>query len=67
MLSLLGRIGVGFGLSRVLMELKIIESVLAYGVMVLVLAIDGYLLYVYFTQKRLPVTSSAKTEGSRCP
>lgn len=58
---------VGFGLSRVLMELKLIPSPHAYGVMLLALLIDGYLLYVYFTQKRLPVTSSAKTEGSRCP
>jgi uncharacterized membrane protein YfcA len=47
---------VGFGLSRVLMELAIIKSVLAYGVMGSALVIDGYLLYAYFTRQRLATT-----------
>ncbi len=48
---------VGFGLSRVLMELRIIESILAYGVMGSALVLDGYLLYVYFTRQRLTAAS----------
>ena len=43
---------VGFGLSRVLIDLKLVESPLAYSVMVLAIVIDGYLLYVFFTTQR---------------
>ena len=43
---------VGFGLSRVLMELHLVRSPLAYGVMLSALLLDGYLLFVYFSQQR---------------
>src|SRR4030081_1235902 len=40
---------VGFGLSRVLIELNLIESPWAYSVMAVTILIDTYLLYVFFT------------------
>src|SRR6516165_76437 len=43
---------VGFGLSRVLVELKIIGSPWAYMVMAITILIDCYLLYVFFTKQR---------------
>jgi uncharacterized protein len=43
---------VGFGLSRVLIDLKLLESPWAYGVMAVTILIDGYLLYVFFTLRR---------------
>jgi uncharacterized membrane protein YfcA len=43
---------VGFGLSRVLIELKLVESPWAYSVMAVTILIDGYLLYVFFTTQR---------------
>ena len=39
---------VGFGLSRVLIDLKLMASPLAYSVMVLAILLDAYLLYVFF-------------------
>src|SRR5256884_1409739 len=43
---------VGFGLSRALMDLKLMASPWAYSVMVLAIVIDGYLLYIFFTKWR---------------
>ena len=43
---------VGFGLSRVLIELNLIESPWAYSVMAITILIDCYLLYVFFTTQR---------------
>lgn len=43
---------VGFGLSRVLIDLKLMESPWAYSVMVLAIVIDAYLLYVFFTTRK---------------
>src|SRR5438046_1484832 len=43
---------VGFGLSRVLIDLKLMASPWAYSVMVLAIVIDSYLLYVFFTKWR---------------
>jgi uncharacterized membrane protein YfcA len=43
---------VGFGLSRVLIELNLIESPSAYSVMALTILIDLYLLYIFFTRRR---------------
>jgi len=40
---------VGFGLSRVLIELNLMESPWAYSVMAVTIFIDTYLLYVFFT------------------
>jgi uncharacterized membrane protein YfcA len=43
---------VGFGLSRVLIELNLVESPWAYGVMAVTILIDCYLLYVFFTGQK---------------
>jgi uncharacterized protein len=43
---------VGFGLSRVLIELNLIESPWAYSVMAITILIDCFLLYVFFTTQR---------------
>jgi uncharacterized membrane protein YfcA len=43
---------VGFGFSRVLIELRLMESPLAYSVMAITILIDIYLLYVFFTKPR---------------
>jgi uncharacterized protein len=40
---------VGFGLSRVLIELNLMESPWAYSVLAVTILIDTYLLYVFFT------------------
>lgn len=45
---------VGFGLSRVLIELNLMESPWAYSVMAVTILIDCYLLYVFFTARRGP-------------
>src|SRR4051812_31588549 len=42
---------VGFGLSRVLMKLNLVEEPLAYGPMVLAIVLDIYLLSVFFRRK----------------
>jgi hypothetical protein len=42
---------VGFGLSRVLIELKIVPSPEAYGFMAVTMLIDVYLLYLFFTRR----------------
>ena len=43
---------VGFGLSRVLIELDLMESPWAYSVMAATILIDVYLLYVFFTVRK---------------
>ena len=43
---------VGFGLSRVLIELNLIESPWAYSVMAITILIDAYLLYIFFTVRK---------------
>src|ERR1700720_4000984 len=43
---------VGFGLSRALIELDLIESPWAYTVMAITILIDAYLLYVFFTVRK---------------
>src|SRR5215468_1662753 len=43
---------VGFGLSRVLIELKLLGGPWAYSVMALTILIDGYLLYIFFTSHK---------------
>jgi uncharacterized protein len=42
---------VGFGLSRVLVDLKLAQGPLAYGPMALAIALDAYLLYVFFSKR----------------
>jgi hypothetical protein len=43
---------VGFGLSRVLIELNLAASLWAYGVMAVTIVIDVYLLVVFFTRRK---------------
>jgi hypothetical protein len=43
---------VGFGFSRVLIELNLIESPWAYCVMAITILIDACLLYIFFTTPR---------------
>ena len=43
---------VGFGLSRVLIELNLMASPSAYSVMAIAILIDVYLLYVFFSARR---------------
>jgi uncharacterized membrane protein YfcA len=50
---------VGFGLSRVLIELNLLQSPLAYGIMVATVLIDIYLLYIFFTKKAASIRSQA--------
>lgn len=44
---------VGFGLSRVLIELNVIKFPWAYCAMAIAVVLDGYLLYMFFTIRRL--------------
>jgi uncharacterized membrane protein YfcA len=46
---------VGFGLSRVLIELDLMASPWAYSVMAVTILIDVYLLYVFFTRRKAAV------------
>jgi len=43
---------VGFGLSRVLIELHLIASPWAYGVLAATILVDVYLLYIFFTRRK---------------
>jgi uncharacterized membrane protein YfcA len=43
---------VGFGFSRVLIDLNLVESPWAYGILVVTLLIDASLLYVFFSGQR---------------
>lgn len=43
---------VGFGASRVLADLGLVESPMAYGVLAIVAAIDTRLLYRFFRERR---------------
>ena len=54
---------VGFGLSRVLIDLKLMVSPWAYSVMVLAIVIDSYLLYVFFTKWRPAALRSGVVTG----
>ena len=61
---------VGFGLSRVLIDLKLMGSPWAYSVMLVAILLDTYLLYIFFTVQR-PATRRSEarqavlTPGSR--
>ena len=53
---------VGFGLSRVLIELRLITSPTAYSVWLVVILVDLYLLYRYFTRRQQMDESSLAVE-----
>src|SRR5258705_418499 len=44
---------VGFGFSRVLIDLNLMESPWAYSVLAVTILIDTYLLYVFFTVQKV--------------
>jgi uncharacterized protein len=44
---------VGFGFSRVLIDLNLMESPWAYSVLAVTILIDTYLLYVFFTVRKV--------------
>jgi hypothetical protein len=54
---------VAFGFSRVLIDLKLMQSPWAYSVMALTILIDVYLLYVFFTIQQ--VTSNPRSRARR--
>ena len=61
---------VGFGLSRVVIDLKLMESPWAYGVMGVAILLDTCLLYIFFTvqrpaAKRLEAEQAALTPSMR--
>lgn len=58
---------VGFGLSRVLIDLKLLGSPWAYSVMALAIVVDSYLLYVFFTTKRAAALPSDENGGGTTP
>jgi uncharacterized membrane protein YfcA len=49
---------VGFGLSRVLIELNLMESPWAYSIMAITILIDAYLLYIFFTRPQSARTTT---------
>ena len=56
---------VGFGLSRVLIELNLMETPWAYSVMAVTILIDIYLLYIFFSKKSgVSATTSAGSAGT---
>jgi len=58
---------VGFGLSRVLIELKMVESPWSYSVMVAAVLVDAYLLYVFFRLKRPAARVSEAPQARDAP
>src|SRR3954470_17073158 len=53
---------VGFGLSRVLIELDLVDSPWAYSVMAFTILIDVCLLYLFFTRQAAPTPAAAGTD-----
>ena len=51
---------VGFGFSRVLIDLKLMQSPWAYSVMAVTILIDIYLLYIFFTIRQ---AASRRSQG----
>jgi uncharacterized membrane protein YfcA len=49
---------VGFGLSRVLAELQLLEGSIAYGPMVFAIMLDAWLLYVFFKGRRVALATA---------
>ena len=58
---------VGFGLSRVLIDLKLVESPWAYGVMLVAILSDTYLLYIFFRVQRPAARRSEATRAALAP
>ena len=58
---------VGFGLSRVLIDLKLAESPWAYGVMGVAILLDTYLLYIFFRVQRPAARRSEALRAALTP
>jgi uncharacterized membrane protein YfcA len=58
---------VGFGLSRVLIELGLLASPMAYSVMLAAMLVDAYLLYQYFGKMRLNLVKEKEPESFNSP
>jgi hypothetical protein len=56
---------VGFGFSRVLIELKLMQSPWAYSIMAVTILIDIYLLYVFFRRKTDGLAAIVNAMGAR--
>ena len=56
---------VGFGFSRVLIDLKVMQSPWAYSVMAVTMLIDSYLLYLFFTGRGLVLMNPLIFAGLR--
>jgi hypothetical protein len=54
---------VGFGSSRVIADLALVESPMAYGVLGIVMAIDTCLLYRFFSRRASAQDAAAKECG----
>ena len=55
---------VGFGLSRVLIDVKLMGSPWAYSVMLVAIMVDTYLLYVFFTVQRPAARQSEAVQAA---
>ena len=58
---------VGFGLSRVLIDLKLVESPWAYGVMLVAILLDTCLLYIFFRVQRPAARRSEALRAALVP
>jgi uncharacterized membrane protein YfcA len=58
---------VGFGLSRVLIDVKLMGSPWAYSVMLVAILLDTYLLYIFFTVQRPAARRSEALEARLTP
>jgi uncharacterized membrane protein YfcA len=58
---------VGFGLSRVLIDVKLMASPWAYSVMVVAILLDTYLLYIFFTIQRPAARRSEARQAALTP
>jgi uncharacterized membrane protein YfcA len=56
---------IGFGFSRVLIELNLVKTPWAYSVMAVTILIDIYLLYVFFTMQRAIANTLGSTDTPR--
>ncbi len=58
---------VGFGFSRVLIDLKLMESPWAYSVLAITILIDSCLLYVFFSSRRVAPEPAPENAGELRP
>lgn len=58
---------VGFGLSRVLIDLKLMHSPWAYSIMLVAIMVDTYLLYIFFTVQRPAVRRAEARQAALTP